>query len=118
MDEAGGRVSATVAISEANGLAAVTDTTQTFLFTDIEASTRLWEEHPTAMPDALERHDRAITAAVTSHRGQVLKNTGDGMIARFDGVSDAVAAAVAAQRSLAAESWSATGPLRSESCIS
>ncbi|HEU4319782.1 MAG TPA: adenylate/guanylate cyclase domain-containing protein [Acidimicrobiia bacterium] len=91
----------------------MTDTTNTFLFTDIEASTRLWEEHPTAMPDALERHDRVVTAAITSHHGQVLKSTGDGVIARFHGVEDAVAAAVAAQRSLSAESWSATGPLRS-----
>lgn len=88
-----------------------------FLFTDIESSTRLWEEHPTSMPDALGRHDRALGTAIARSRGRVVKTTGDGMIAVFDDVADAVQAALAGQSALNAESWSATGPLRARMAI-
>ncbi|MGH8923395.1 MAG: hypothetical protein ACRDWA_01940 [Acidimicrobiia bacterium] len=57
---------------------------QTFLFTDIEESTRLWEEHPDEMAAALARHDPILTAAITEERGQVIKATGDWILARFD----------------------------------
>ncbi|MEX1124984.1 MAG: adenylate/guanylate cyclase domain-containing protein, partial [Acidimicrobiia bacterium] len=85
---------------------------QTFLFTDIEASTRLWEEHPDEMAAALARHDSILTEAIDQARGKVLKTTGDGMIAVFDSGGDAVAATIGAQRALAAEEWGPTGPLR------
>ena len=83
-----------------------------FLFSDIESSTRLWEEHPTAMPDALARHDRALGAAITGNGGRIVKTTGDGMIAMFESATNAVTAALAVQRVLEAESWASTGPLR------
>ena len=55
--------------------------TVTFLFTDIEGSTRLWEEHPDAMRDALARHDEILRDAVKSHGGHVVKELGDGVFA-------------------------------------
>ena len=57
--------------------------TVTFLFTDIEGSTRLWEEHPDAMRDALARHDELLRQAIEAHGGYVFKTTGDGFHAAF-----------------------------------
>lgn len=85
---------------------------QTFLFTDIESSTRLWEEHPSEMPAALARHDAILQTAVETSAGRVLKTTGDGMVALFDSVEDAVAACIRAQRDLASQSWDTADPLR------
>jgi class 3 adenylate cyclase len=53
--------------------------TVTFLFTDLESSTRLWEEYPDAMRGALARHDSVLRTAAEAHRGYVVKMTGDGM---------------------------------------
>jgi predicted ATPase/class 3 adenylate cyclase len=86
--------------------------TVTFLFTDLESSSRLWEEHPEAMKSALERHDVILRDAVEGHGGQVVKTTGDGVHAAFGRADDAVAAAVDGQRALDAERWAETGPLR------
>jgi predicted ATPase/class 3 adenylate cyclase len=85
---------------------------QTFLFTDIEASTRLWEEHPLEMASALARHDAILTETIDQARGTVLKTTGDGLIAAFDSVGGALAATLDAQKALAAEPWGPAGPLR------
>ena len=49
--------------------------TVTFLFTDIEGSTRLWEEHPDAMREALARHDELVRDAVEGHDGHVVKTS-------------------------------------------
>ena len=48
--------------------------TVTFLFTDLEGSTRLWEEHPEAMKGALARHDEILRDAVESHHGHIVKS--------------------------------------------
>ncbi len=85
---------------------------QTFLFTDIEGSTRLWEEHGDAMASALARHDEILTGAVDEAGGSVLKTTGDGLIAVFDSVSDSLSAALDSQRALEEEPWGPTGSLR------
>ena len=85
---------------------------QSFLFTDIEASTRLWEERPTEMAAALARHDAILNQAVEGAGGKVVKTTGDGMLAVFDSVTDTVVATIAAQEALTAEPWGPTGPLR------
>ena len=84
----------------------------TFLFTDIEASTRLWEEHPDDMAAALARHDAILNEAIDRAGGRVVKTTGDGFLAVFDSVSDTVAATIEAQRNLLTETWGPTGPLR------
>jgi class 3 adenylate cyclase len=60
------------------GMAELPSGTVTFLFTDLEGSTRLWEEHPEAMRAALAEHDELIREAVVGNRGHVVKTTGDG----------------------------------------
>jgi predicted ATPase/class 3 adenylate cyclase len=86
--------------------------TVTFLFTDLEGSTRLWDEHPDTMGDALARHDELLQDAIAEHGGQVVKTTGDGVHAVFATAHDAADAAARAQRSVGNESWDATGPLK------
>ena len=83
----------------------------TFLFTDVEGSTRLWEQAPSSMRDDLAEHDRLLAGIVDGHAGAIFKFRGDGVAAVFERAADGVAAAVAAQRSLVAEHWRA-GPLR------
>jgi predicted ATPase/class 3 adenylate cyclase len=73
----------------------------TLLFTDIEGSTRLWEQEPARMPFALACHDALARAAVEDHGGIVVKMIGDGLQAAFDDPLDAVAAALQFQNSLA-----------------
>jgi predicted ATPase len=72
----------------------------TFLFTDIEGSTRRWEADPDAMRVALETHNQTLREAVAANDGEVFNYTGDGMCAVFASPRSAVDAAVAAQRSL------------------
>ena len=84
----------------------------TFLFTDIEASTRAWEYQPAVMSLALARHDELLQMAVKSAGGTVFKHTGDGVCAAFPTASTGVAAALAAQQALLAEEWSEDRPLR------
>jgi predicted ATPase/class 3 adenylate cyclase len=72
----------------------------TFLFTDIEGSTRLWEEQPERMRPALARHDALARRAVETRRGLVVKTTGDGLHAAFGDPLDAVGAAIALQQAL------------------
>src|ERR1700730_16245798 len=86
--------------------------TVTFLFTDLEGSTRAWEEQPVAMAAALARHDAILRDAVESHRGLVFSEMGDGIAAAFASASDAVAAAIEAQLGLGAEAWGEVGDLR------
>lgn len=85
---------------------------QTFLFTDIESSTRLWEEHPNEMASSLARHDTILSDAIAGAEGSVLKTTGDGAIAIFDSPSGAIAASITAQQALAAEHWGSAVPIR------
>ncbi len=67
--------------------------TVTFLFTDIEGSTRLWEERPDEMRAAVAEHDARFRAAIEAKDGYVVKGTGDGVHAAFGRAGDAVAAA-------------------------
>ena len=86
--------------------------TVTFLFTDLEGSTRLWEQHPEAMKGAVARHDAVLSQVVADYRGHVVKSTGDGLHAVFATAEDCVVAAVAGQRALTAESWGPIGAMR------
>ena len=87
--------------------------TVTFLFTDLETSTRLWEEQPDAvMVEALARHDAIVRGAIEAHHGVVVSTMGDGMAAAFASAPDALAAALDAQQGLDREGWGATGGLR------
>jgi WD40 repeat protein/class 3 adenylate cyclase/tRNA A-37 threonylcarbamoyl transferase component Bud32/energy-coupling factor transporter ATP-binding protein EcfA2 len=79
----------------------------TFCFSDIEGSTALWEAHPEAMAEAMVRHDELIADAVEARGGSVLDSVGDGdsTVSVFASAPQAVQAARAAARALAAEPW-------------
>lgn len=79
--------------------------TSVFLMTDVEGSTSLWERFGDEMPSALAQHDEIVHGSVAAHEGEVFKHTGDGMIAVFEGVDAAVAAARRAIEGLAAAEW-------------
>jgi class 3 adenylate cyclase len=86
--------------------------TVTFLFTDIEASTPLWEREPDQMRVALARHDAILRMIIAKQGGQVYKTIGDAFQAAFAFPAQAVTAALAAQRALAAHDWETSQPLR------
>ena len=81
--------------------------TVTFLFTDIDGSTRLWDRHPDEMRVALARHDALVRDAIEERDGHIFKTVGDAFCAAFVRPSDALAAARTAQRALLAEPWPA-----------
>jgi class 3 adenylate cyclase len=72
----------------------------TYLFTDVEGSTRRWEKDPDAMRIALAAHDEVLRGAIEAHGGWLFKHTGDGVCAAFSSPRSAVDAAVTAQRAL------------------
>ena len=86
----------------------------TFLLTDIEGSTRLWEREPDTMRQALARHDAIVNACVQRQHGHVVKSKGEGdsVFAVFERVRDAVTAALVLQCALAVERWPTSTPLR------
>ncbi len=86
--------------------------TVTFLFTDIEGSTPLWERDPAAMRASIAQHHGILRATIEANEGQVFQIVGDAFQAAFALAAQAVQAAVAAQRGLAAAQWGDTGPLR------
>jgi len=88
-----------------------TRVTSAFLFTDIEASTRRWEQYPDAMMTVIERHDALLDEVIRRHGGRLFHRSGDGVIASFDTPADTVATALAAQRELEEADWSAVGGL-------
>jgi class 3 adenylate cyclase len=81
--------------------------TVTFVFTDVEGSTHLWETAQSAMGTAIERHDELVRSAVEGNGGSVFSTGGDGFAVAFARAGDAIAAAVDAQLALAAEPWPA-----------
>jgi predicted ATPase/class 3 adenylate cyclase len=86
--------------------------TVSFLFTDLEGSSRLWEEFPDVMHAALARHDEILRTSVEDHGGQVVKMRGDGVHAVFATADAAIVAAIGAQFAMSEENWGVTGPLR------
>ena len=86
--------------------------TVTFLFTDIEGSTHLWEAHPDAMPTARARHDDLLRGCIEDCQGHVFKTVGDAFCAAFPTADTAMEAALAAQLALNAEPWELPTPLR------
>ncbi len=91
--------------------------TVTFLFTDIEGSTRLWEASPEAMRAALLRHDALLRQSIETHNGHVFKTVGDAFCAAFSLPIDAVRAALAAQIALAEEPWPAEAIIRARMAL-
>ncbi len=85
------------------GTADLPSGTVTFLFTDVEGATRLWEEFPDVMHNAMARHNEIVRDAVGSNEGFIVKTMGDGFHAVFTTAHDAVMAAVATQTALLAD---------------
>lgn len=81
--------------------------TITFLLTDIEGSTKLWENNPERMPLVLTRHDALATELIAQNRGMLVKSRGEGdsLFCVFDQAEDAIAAALAMQRAFVSEEW-------------
>src|SRR5688572_8679971 len=88
--------------------------TVTFLLTDVEGSTALWEQAPTAMRAALARHDTLFEAAVLAQHGFHIRPRGEGdsRFAVFASALDAVAASLVVQRAFAAEDWPTPRPIK------
>jgi predicted ATPase len=84
----------------------------TFLFTDIEGSTRLWQEDEPSMRKAVARHDQLLDEVIADHGGVVFSTMGDGLAAAFQIASAAVSCTVEAQRRLDQEPWGTSTPLR------
>ena len=85
--------------------------TVTFLFTDIEGSTKLAQQYPEAMPHLMVRHNEILTQSIQAHEGYVYEVTGDSFCASFSSSIDAVHAALEAQQRLHDEPWS-PAPIR------
>ena len=79
--------------------------TVTFLFTDIEGSTKLWEHSPESMRAALTRHDAILREAIEGQGGFVFKMVGDAFCAAFPTALEALGSALAAQKALFSEEW-------------
>jgi hypothetical protein len=86
--------------------------TVTFLFTDIEGSTKRWESHPEAMQSALVRHDEILRNAIEERGGYVFKTVGDAFCCAYHSAPDALEAALEAQRKLLSSECQEIGPFR------
>ena len=101
------------ALLDGEAPASLPDGVVTFLMTDVVESTPMWLQSRAQMYAAMKRHDQLLTAAIESNGGIVLKERGEGdsFFAVFLRATDAVAAAVAAQRTLMAEPWTDRIPI-------
>lgn len=79
--------------------------TVTFLFTDIEGSSKLWDAHPEQMQATVARHDQILREAIAGHNGITFKTVGDAFCVSFSVAADALDTALRAQRALFAEPW-------------
>src|SRR4051812_42604910 len=84
----------------------------TFLFSDVEGSTRLWETYPEAMKSALARHDAIMRQSFEAHGGYIFKTMGEAFCVAFPPPMQATTAAVSAQRGLYAEQWGDVGQIK------
>jgi predicted ATPase/class 3 adenylate cyclase len=84
----------------------------TFLFTDIEGSTTLWEQYPDAMKSVLAAHDALIRHAIEDHGGRIFKTVGDAFHGVFPEAESALRAAIESQRGLNRQTWKGIPRLR------
>ncbi len=87
------------------------DSTRTLLFTDIQGSTYLWEQHPQAMSTALAYHDSMMAQTVEAYHGKIFKNLGDGICAIFDSPADALQASLRIQQQIHEAATRAESPI-------
>lgn len=86
--------------------------TVTFLYTDVEGSTRLWEQDSAAMRSAVDRHLNLLRTAVHANGGHVFRTVGDGLCSAFAAAPQALTAAFTAQQALVQQHWETERPLR------
>ena len=86
--------------------------TITFLFTDVEGSTRLWQEFPNEMRDALAQHDRLLRHAIESNSGYIFNTGGDSFAVAFSDPLSAMRTALDAQHAFAVADWGSVTPIR------
>src|SRR5437867_1579237 len=88
--------------------------TVTFLFTDMEGSSRAWDSYPSETRAALQRHDEIVAREVEAHKGAIIleRGEGDSVFAVFSRGSDAIAAAFEIQRAFQKEPWPTHVPVR------
>src|SRR4026209_619270 len=86
--------------------------TVTFLFTDIEGSTPLWEREPDPMRLALARHHTILRTTIANHGGHAYKTLGGAFQAAFAWPTSALEAALAAQRAFAMQTWETSESVR------
>ncbi|RYE93783.1 MAG: adenylate/guanylate cyclase domain-containing protein [Myxococcales bacterium] len=86
--------------------------TVTFLFTDIEGSTKRWENFPDAMARAVECHDRLLREIIEKNGGHVFKTIGDAFCAAFSSPRDGVTTALEAQRAIIGQEWGEVAPIK------
>ena len=88
--------------------------TVTFLFTDVEGSTRAWEAYPAETQTALKRHDEIVAGKIEAYNGALIleRGEGDSVFAVFGRANDAVAAAFEIQCALRAQTWPPNVPIR------
>jgi len=84
----------------------------TFLYTDIEGSTRLWEQYPDTVETLISRHEQILHEAVETNRGWVFRTVGDGLCAAFANASQALQSALQAQLDLHSADWGEMGHLK------
>src|SRR4051812_12649993 len=85
--------------------------TRTFVFTDIEGSTRSEQQEPVAWASNHALHNRIVEEAVSANAGEIYKNTGDGYQAAFLNAPDALKAALEVQRKLSSTEWQGSTPI-------
>ena len=90
----------------------MTEITLSFLFTDIEGSSRYWDQQPEVMRRALARHDEILRSAIAAQGGRVFHTAGDAFCAAFPNAPATLAAAVQAQQALSGEPWELDRPMR------
>jgi predicted ATPase/class 3 adenylate cyclase len=86
--------------------------TVTFLLTDLEGSTRLWEQDAIAMKAAMVRHDEILEKTITANGGFIFSRMGDGMAVAFSSAGNAISSAVSIKNALAEEDWRTATPLK------
>ncbi|MCA1847364.1 MAG: adenylate/guanylate cyclase domain-containing protein, partial [Actinobacteria bacterium] len=103
-----------VAAAAGGGVAGLPTGVVTFLLTDVEGSTRMWEGDEEVMRAAIARHYELLDTAITLHGGlrPIEQGEGDSVVGAFTRPSDAVAAALDIQRAFADEPWPADAALR------
>jgi class 3 adenylate cyclase len=101
-----------VRVRDAGAVAAMPSGTVTFLFTDTESSTTLWDQAPRAMEEAVARHDSIVRSSIGGHHGCVFSYAGDGVAAAFARADDALGAAIEIQEMLASVVWPTSEALR------